>query len=67
MRLRLFEIIYAIFALSSCHSVQKENNLAETKIIVEIDGSKGMRFSDIFEQVEYIPLETTDSSFIGTV
>ena len=67
MRLRLFEIICAIFALSSCHSVQKENNLAETKIIVEIDGSKGIRFSDIFEQVEYIPLETTDSSLIGTV
>lgn len=67
MKLSLFKIACIILTLSSCHSVQKENNQTETKIAVEIDGSEKIRFSDIFEQVEYIPLETTDSSLIGTV
>ncbi len=32
-----------------------------------MDKSENIRFSEFFERVDYIPLETTDSSLVGTV
>ena len=37
------------------------------KIEIKINEASKIHFSNIFEQVNYIPLETTDSSLIGTV
>lgn len=55
----------AIFLLSSCHSGVVEDD--SVRIVVDVEDLRTIRFSDIFESVEYIPLETTDSSLIGTV
>ena len=67
MKLHLFEILCITFFLSSCYSSKKEQDLSEKTIKIEIAKSSKIHFSNIFEQVEYIPLETTDSSLVGIV
>lgn len=67
MKSYLLEILCIVLFLSSCHSSKKENDLNEKKIEIKINEASKIHFSNIFEQVNYIPLETTDSSLIGTV
>lgn len=51
----------------SCSSSKKEKNGEEESIVVEIANDSHLLFSKVFEQVDYIPLETTDSALVGVV
>lgn len=51
--------------MSSCSQTGQKR--AENVITVEINGASKIMFSDIFDRVDYVPLETTDSSLVGIV
>lgn len=51
----------------SCSQSKSSKSQEGKSISVEVDESADIRFSDVFEKVEYVPLETTESSLIGGV
>jgi hypothetical protein len=59
-------ILLLAFLILSCQSSIKKTETGGT-IAVDIDNVKRLRFSDIFDEVDYTPLETNDSFLIGTV
>lgn len=67
---RLFFIIFTMAVVMSCTSSQKNNQPssdAEKIIDIKIDKSEALRFSEVFDQIDYIPLQTTTSFLVGTV
>lgn len=67
MKSALFKLICFVFPLFACNAPQKTDNLSKADIAIEVKRNAQIHFSDIFEQVEYIPLETTDTCLVGTV
>ncbi len=67
MKSALFKLICFVFPLLACNAPQKTENLSKADIAIEVKKNAQIHFSDIFEQVEYIPLETTDTCLVGTV
>ncbi|MCI1648970.1 MAG: 6-bladed beta-propeller [Bacteroides sp.] len=60
-----FTILFIIGAMFSCSQKEKKG---EGKVItVEVDKTSKIMLSDIFDRVDYVPLETVDSSLIGIV
>jgi hypothetical protein len=59
-------VLFLAFLILSCQSSIKKTETGGT-IVVDIDNVKKLRFSDLFDKVDYIPLETNDSFLIGTV
>ena len=51
----------------SCSFLKKGGEEAGKYIPIKIEEDSKIRFSDVFDQVDYIPLETADSSLIGIV
>jgi len=62
--LLLFSCLF--FAISCTNKVKEEARIPEINLAKEIDGT-AVNLSSITDSIEYIPLETTDSSFIGQV
>lgn len=67
MKLFLFNIACIVLIISSCsHSGNFDDHDVE-RILIEVNESNEIKFSHLFDKVEYVPLETTDSSLIGAV
>ena len=60
-------MVLIISALSSCSFPEKGDKEVGNKILITIEENSKINFSDIFEQIDYIPLETTDTSLVGIV
>lgn len=60
-------ILLIISLLHSCSSPRQEDEEIEKRIPIVIEEGSKIKFSDVFEQVDYIPLETTDTSLVGIV
>lgn len=58
-------ILCLLLTLSSCFPSENKQGTEETAITIQINNPSRIVFSDLFEQVEYLPLETTDSALIG--
>ena len=56
-----------ISLLYSCSSPKQEDKETGKRIPIVIEEDSKIKFSDVFEQVDYIPLETTDASLVGIV
>lgn len=56
-----------ISLLHSCSSPRQEDEEIGKRIPIVIEEGSKIKFSDVFEQVDYIPLETTDTSLVGIV
>jgi hypothetical protein len=67
MKLFLFKLIGLALILSACGKSQETKNMDVTDIAITIEKKAQIQFSTIFEQVEYIPLETTDTCLVGEV
>lgn len=67
--MKFFRVTILLFLglFFSCSSSKKEKNGEEESIVVEIANDSHLFFSKVFEQVDYIPLETTDSALVGVV
>ncbi|WP_294620334.1 6-bladed beta-propeller [uncultured Bacteroides sp.] len=60
-------ILLIISLLHSCSSPRQEDEEIGKRIPIVIEEGSRIKFSDVFEQVDYIPLETTDTSLVGIV
>ncbi len=60
-------ILLIISLLYSCSSPRQEDEEIGKRIPIVIEEGSKIKFSDVFEQVDYIPLETTDTSLVGIV
>lgn len=60
-------ILLFVSAMCSCSLSKKEDREAGKSIPIEIEENSKIKFSDIFDQVDYMPLETTDTSLVGIV
>ena len=60
-------ILLFVSAMCSCSLSKKEDREAGKSIQIEIEENSKIKFSDIFDQVDYMPLETTDTSLVGIV
>lgn len=70
MKKLLFVISAMLPVVFSCSSSQKQNGIASVgakSIDIEINNSSTLRFSEVFDQIDYTPLETTDSFLVATV
>lgn len=67
MKLFLLNVVCLGLLIFSCSPSKNSKNQAGKSISVEVDESADIRFSDVFEKIEYVPLETTESSLIGGV
>ena len=60
------EIIICI--LFSCAQTDSRNDEdSSTRVMIDANNHNSIKFSDIFDSVTYIPLETTDDALVGTI
>lgn len=59
--------LLVISVLCSCSSSKRGDEETGKKISITIEENSKIKFSDVFEQVDYIPLATTDISLVGIV
>lgn len=62
-----FFILLIIGLLYSCSSTRQKDEEIGKRIPIAIEENSRIKFSDVFEQVDYIPLETTEASLVGIV
>lgn len=57
--------VFLLFNLISCNSPQNNKSYYAEKRFIDLDKNKEYKFSELFDKVELIPLETKDSSLLG--
>lgn len=67
MKMLLFNFLCVVLLTVSCSPSKNSRTQNGKGILIEVDESAEIRFSDVFEKIEYVPLETSDSSLIGNV
>lgn len=60
-------MLLIISMLCSCSYSKKGDKEVGERIPITIEEDSKINFSDIFERIDYIPLETTDTSLVGIV
>lgn len=67
MKTIAFLTLLFVGTLYSCSSHKEDDKVTGKRIPITISENSTIKFSDVFEQVDYIPLETTDHSLVGIV
>lgn len=67
MKLILLNIVCLILIISSCSHSKNPEDQESIRISIEVDESAEIKLSHFFDKIDYVPLETTDSSLIGAV
>lgn len=63
--MKKYILLTLFFATAACTSSVKKSNPESSSIEVDIDNLYELRCSDVFDTIEYVPLETTDSFLLG--
>jgi len=53
--------------LCSCKRIPEEEHVSYPIFHIDTESDKDILFSELFESIEYIPLETTNKNLVGTV
>jgi hypothetical protein len=63
----LFKTYFIQIALFSCFSCGRENATGVKGLVIDIQAEKEIFHSDMFDDFEIIPLETTDAGLVGEI